>query len=263
MSNWEDFEIECTSYLNSKFSTYANFKHMGGADSTKPDILVQLNDGTRFFMEAKQTPAQCGQFVLIPDIERRCFAYSEKNASRINQYAKEIMKHMDKQFDEYREAGTSGKSIEMPDSDTLFTNWIVDYYKNKGVKYFITNDYTIFPIDAFGNHFDVSATYRIKRSGSGEVGKPRLNIVKDYILSLDYAIDSVSAESGKLFIESRRNLHNQRFILGKYEYMFSQRGDRYEIRKLSNTYNANVIFSIIKKNAAGLSDSEFIDSIYD
>ena len=40
--------------------------------------------------------------------------------------------------------------------------------------------------------------------------------------------------------------------------MFSQRGERYEIRKLSNTYNANVIFSVkLNEYASGLTDQEF------
>ena len=69
-------------------------------------------------------------------------------------------------------------------------------------------------------------------------------------------------DGDKLFIESNTSLHNTRFILQQYEYMFSQRGDEYEIRKLSNTYNANVIFSIKQKNrTAGLSDTEFINHL--
>ena len=44
--------------------------------------------------------------------------------------------------------------------------------------------------------------------------------------------------------------------------MFSQRGERYEIRKLSNTYNANVIFSVkLNEYASGLTDQEFITAL--
>jgi len=40
--------------------------------------------------------------------------------------------------------------------------------------------------------------------------------------------------------------------------MFSLRGNEYELRKLSNTYNANVIFSIKQKSSRGLNDEDFI-----
>lgn len=44
-----------------------------------------------------------------------------------------------------------------------------------------------------------------------------------------------------------------------YEYMFSQRGSEYEIRKLSNTFNANVIFSIdLKPTINGANENRFI-----
>ena len=61
---------------------------------------------------------------------------------------------------------------------------------------------------------------------------------------------------------STRNLHDVRFVLDGYEYMFSIRDDKYEIRKLSNTFNANVIFSIFKKNQKGLTDAEFRAALY-
>ena len=63
----------------------------------------------------------------------------------------------------------------------------------------------------------------------------------------------------KIFLYSQENLHNERFIIGKNEYMISKRENNYEIRKLSNTFNANVIFSIeLKSNKSGLSVSDFI-----
>ena len=40
MAIWEEFEIQCTDFLNNRFGAYAKFFHQGGADSTVPDILV-------------------------------------------------------------------------------------------------------------------------------------------------------------------------------------------------------------------------------
>lgn len=260
MAAWEDFEYKCTDYLNEKFGVYANFIHQGGSDSTVPDILVKTKSGDLFYIDAKHSPAQCGQFVLLPNLETGTFEYSRLNVNRINRYAEMIMDYMNNDFDAFREAGTAGKDIDMPNGSDIFANWIIQAYKDKGAEFFITNNYTILPIERFRDYFDVSAKYRIKRSGSGNVGKGRLNSVMDYIESHNYIITDTRIVGDKLFVVSPQQLHNHRFILRGIEYMFSIRGEEYEIRKLSNTYNANVIFSIKQKTSTpGMSDADFID----
>ncbi|HOA80551.1 MAG TPA: hypothetical protein PKK61_05740 [Defluviitaleaceae bacterium] len=262
MSIWEDFEIDCTDYLNKAFGEYAYFIHQGGSDSTAPDILVKTNKGTSFYIEAKHCPAQCGQFVLLPDVKSSTFIYSRLNASPINIYAKQIIDHMNTQFDEYKEAGTAGKDIIMKNGSEIFSNWIIDTYKNSGVLYFITNNYTILPIERFSEYFNVSAKYRVKRSGSSNVGKNNISNVLRFINSQDYDIEDTRINGDKLFVVSTKSLHNKRFILRGYEYMFSLRDSEYEIRKLSNTFNANVIFSInLKSNKNGIGADEFIRAL--
>lgn len=259
---WEEFEIQCTDFLNSRFGAYARFYHQGGADSTVPDILVETNSGKSFYIDAKHSPAHCGQFVLLPDLETRTFEYSRLNVNRINRYAEMIMNYMNEDFDAFREAGTAGKDIDIPNGSDIFSEWIIQTYKDKGAEFFITNDYTILPIDGFRDYFDVTAKYRIKRSGSGNVGKSRLNLVMDYINTLDYIITDSRIAGDKLYVVSPQNIHDQRFILRGIEYMFSLRGNEYEIRKLSNTYNANVIFSIKHKTSTpGISESAFINCL--
>lgn len=257
MAIWEDFEIECTDYLNRRFGAYAHFMREGGSDSTVPDIFVETKNGDRFYIDAKHSPAQCGQFVLLPDIESGEFVYSPQNANRINTYARRIMEYMNADFDAFRDAGTAGKDIDIPDKDEIFSNWVIETYREKGARYFITNDYTILPIERFKHYFEITAKYRIKRSGSSAVGKSRIRDVLSFIEN-NYSIEDYRIDGDKLFTISRHHLHNERFVLRAYEYMFSLRDAEYEIRKLSNTYNANVIFSIKKKpGVSGMSDAEF------
>lgn len=258
MATWEEFEFSCTDYLNSTFGDCATFIHEGGSDSTVPDILVRTNSGRKFYIDVKHCPAQCGQFVLLPNLKTQTFDYSPLNANPINPYAREIMAYMDCYFDEFKEAGTSGKDINMKNGSDIFASWIVYNYKNKGADYFITNGFTIVPIDRFSDYFYVSAKYRIKRSGSGSVGRGNIAGVRRAIESGDYGISSVRIDDTKMFVTSKRNIHNVRFILNGTEFMFSARGYEYEIRKLSNTFNANVIFSIdLKPGKKGLSRAEF------
>lgn len=260
MTSWEKFEISCTDYLNDTFGTYAVFTRQGGADSTVSDIFVETKSGRTFYIEAKQSPAQCGQFVLLPDIETHTFQYSKKNAHPINFYAEKLILHMNQYFHTYCEAGTAGKEIRFPNCSSVFSNWIIQVYQEKKTQFFITNDFTILPIEQFQQYFDVTAKYRIKRSGSSSVGKRQCQLIMDYIFDHDYDIDNYCMDGNKLFVESAQNLHDRRFILHGNEYMFSLRDhNMYELRKLSNTYNANVIFSIKRKgHISGMNNGEFI-----
>lgn len=218
--------------------------------------------GNSFYIDAKHSPAQCGQFVLLPDLDTGTFEYSRLNVNRINRYAEMIMDYMNEDFDAFREAGTVGKDIDMPNGSDIFADWIIQAYKDKGAEFFITNNYTILPIECFREYFDVTAKYRIKRSGSGNVGRSLLNPVMDYISTHNYVITDSRVDGDKLFVVSPHQLHNHRFILRGTEYMFSQREDWYELRKLSNTYNANVIFSIkLKPYVQGMSASAFISCL--
>lgn len=259
---WKEFEIDCTNYLQHKFGAYATFKHLGEEDSTIPDILVQTKSGDSFYIDVKHSPAQCGQFVLLENTMTEQFEYSPRNVNVINVYAKQIMQYMNSRFDDFRDADTAGQNIVMPNGNKVFSNWVVDTYSRKGAKFFITNEYTILPLNRFKEYFNITAKYRVKKSGSSAVGKTRLTSVRNYIESQEYNVADIRIEGDKLFVSSSQKLHSQKFSLGKYQYMFSQRGADYEVRKLSNTNNANVIFSIEKKNGVrGLSDQDFISAL--
>ena len=259
MAIWQDFESSCTDFLNDTFGEYASFIQEGGSDSTIPDIKVITRRGV-FYIDVKHCPAQCGQFVLLPNIATGSFEYSPLNVNRINDSARRIMEYMNEDFDEFREAGTAGKDIDMINGSEIFADWIIQTYKNKGAEFFITNNYKIVRVDDFSECFNVSAKYRIKRSGSSSVGKSRISTISRYLKDEFDSITSIRAQGDKLFVNSTRNMHGIRFVYGGYEYMISQRDDAYEIRKLSNTYNANVIFSIqLKNNCTGLTEEEFID----
>ena len=84
MSTWEQFEIDCTRFLMEQFGEYATFIHQGRSDSTVPDIKVTTKKNKQFYIEAKHSPAQCGQFVLLPNVETRKFEYSRLNSTFYN-----------------------------------------------------------------------------------------------------------------------------------------------------------------------------------
>lgn len=260
MSIWKNFEIQCTDYLNDRFGLYAQFIHQGGSNSNISDILVKTKSGRSFYIDAKHSPAQCGQFVLSPNYDKNIFVYSKQNSNKMNIYTKMIMDHMNNHFNKYKNVNTTGKMIDMENGPQIFANWIIETYKEKNVQLFITNNYTILPIEQFLEFFIVSAKYRIKRSGSSSIGKSRISSILNYIKLKNYSITNIRIDKDKIFIRSSGDLNGIRFKLEPYEYMFSNRYSEFEIRKLSNTRNANVIFSI-KRNEkeGGLSDNKIIN----
>ena len=63
----EKYELEATEYLNKKYKDElpgVEFVHMGGNDNSKPDIAVQKDGQTLFYIECKELPAQAGEFAL-------------------------------------------------------------------------------------------------------------------------------------------------------------------------------------------------------
>ena len=235
--SWRTFEEECTAYLNEKYGI--KFEQQGESDSTVSDILYRGKDKD-FYVEAKMPNAQCGQFVLLPDLKNSVFKYSAKNKISENKYTRMIVDFMDSNFDKFYNSGTAGLDINMPKS--VFYNWIINYYKEKGAEFFITKDrgkFLIFPVDQFHKYFDVTAKYREKKSGSSGLNNSNKS-------DFEYAmgIEGIDFRFNGLDIISDSHLDGIKVSGNKYDYLVRGNGRNYKVRKLSNTRNANVIFSI-------------------
>lgn len=255
MKPGEEFEIRCYEYLKRLYGTgTTTFHHEGGMNSTKSDIAVINGGYTKFYIEAKNTDAQSGQFVLLPNEETKTFVFSPRNRSEPNEMTEIMIEYMNNDFDRFNNAGTSGESLNIDSS--VFSNWIIEYYIEKNVKYVISykNDYVILPIRKFADYFDISANYRIKKSGSNPPAKKDIPIIRQAIENA-YPNVEFTYEGNKIYANISSRIYRDRFTLGKYTYYFSKQSDNvYEIRKLSNTYNMNVIFSIKLQKSQDLCD---------
>lgn len=258
---WQNFETACLKYLIANYGQYAYFESRGGSNSTEPDILVTTQNKRKFYIEVKMPTAQCKQFVLLPDWQQKTFIYSPKNKHHLNPYMYQIIEHMNKHFTDYAAAGTTGKEINLVNAQHIFANCITTMYQEDGVLFFLTGNNTLFPLEQFSSFFDITATFRIKRSGSAAVGKKNISSVLEYVEN-NYPINTYNISQAKLYVNSPSDLDKYKFSLDDYEYMFSQRDNSFEIRRLSNTFNANVIFSIAQKqNVAGMTHQEFINAL--
>ena len=118
--SWQEFEEDCYKHLKKLYSTFARFEYKGKSDSTVPDILVESNNGSTFYVEAKHSPAQSGQFVLLPNILTKEFDYSCKNTTSSDKFSNQIINYMNHFFEKYKEAGTKGIEINFPNCENVF-----------------------------------------------------------------------------------------------------------------------------------------------
>lgn len=264
MNPGEAFEKRCFEYLKQFYKDkQSTFDRKGGMDSTTSDIAVLKNNQVDYYIEAKDSPAQSGQFVLLPDEETETFVFSPRNHSEPNAMTNIMIEYMNQDFQKFNNAGTSGQQLDI---DTeVFAGWIVEHYKDRNVKYFISydKDYVILPIRKFAAYFDVIAKYRIKKSGSSDPAKKDFNLLKQ-IISNKYPSASFTEEGKQLLVHLSTPPSEDRFQHENYTYYFSQQevSGVYRLKRLSNTYNMNVIFSIqLKRNQDTNDLNEFEDDL--
>ncbi|ALF22114.1 hypothetical protein LDK13_08410 [Fusobacterium animalis] len=242
INNWKEFEKITVSYLKSKYGDFFELK--GESNSNTSDILFR-KEYNNFFIEVKMPEAQCGQFVLIPNREEKKFEYSSKNKTKKNNYTNEIINYMNDNFEKFNISSTSGIDINM--SNLTFYNWIIEYYKGKNVKFFITQsdkNFIIFPIENFPYYFEVTAKYRMKKSGS-------THLASSSKFDLENALKKASIfyEFEGLNITTEEDLDGKKINGESKTYLLRKEGDKlYRVRQLSNTENSNVIFSIKLKD---------------
>lgn len=265
VERWEKFEKACETYLNENYGHLANFILEGGSNSNISDIAVTVNRRVNFYIEAKMGLAQSGQFVVLPDVENKCFYFSPKNKSLENEFTEIILSYINDNFDIFFNAGTAGKDIDI--DKYYFTQWIINHYKNRSVKHIITykNGFIIFPVEKFGNYFDVSATMRNKGSGSTQPAKKNWAAISSYIGDA-YDVSSTEpfrdGKKNRLLAYTNRGVRDEQFVIESVTYQFSsrERENEYEVRKLNRkTKNPTVVFSVHVTAQQDISDLRFFE----
>lgn len=245
---WQEFEIFCLNYLTRIFGNY--FSSRGGSDSTHSDIEYS-SERINFAIECKMPHSQSGQFVLIPNEEYKIFDFSKKNkTSRTLDGTEEIITYVNEHFDEFSSPGTKGVDLQMDPS--VYERWIKAMYRQKNVEYIMTSineticdeNIVILPLDKIGAYFDISCKYRVKKSGSSGVGKKKY---KDACKMLKQSgIEFAEVDGYQIYMEKKLINSIHVGAEGKYKFNLNtcEPAFTYMIRVLSNTFNANIIFSL-------------------
>lgn len=261
MTRGSKFENDSFRYLQERFSNErVTFTHFGGADSTVPDIKVEMNNKPSFYIEAKMPTAQSGQFVIAPDVQKEAFNFSSRNKSEPNEISSIILEYINKDFEGYMDAGTKGKAINL--NPEILASWIINYYKSKKVKYIITyiNDYVIFPLEKYGEYFTITATARRKSSGSHPLSKIHHKNAKAAILKIDENAEFNVDDKNTLYVTiSPKNLSiikSNKYIdiEGATLYLSPQENNTFKVRRISQTKNLTVIFNITTKKSQSNAD---------
>lgn len=262
---WEAFEAESAQYLNDRYAAeyQCAFTQSGGHNSHEPDIYVTKKCSRLFSMETKMSNAQCGQFVLFPDDSNQKFNYSEKNEFPENDFSKAIISEMERDYYKYNKPSTKQIDIDKK----FFYQWVINHYKiDRCSKYLITrgHDFVIFNIDKFAKYFDISAVFRVKKSGSSNPNTSDLTEIRELLNAAQIRFSNL-CHNGRYVEVNLPNVTIDRFTHkgGKFTYQYKLlENQTYRITKLSNTYNANVIFSISLKREQDEEDlKEFLTDL--
>lgn len=255
MKNWEKFENECCEYLNNTYGTdNIHFICDGGSDSTSPDIHVYIDGQNKFNIEVKSTSAQSGQFVVLN--QNGVFVFSPRNKSNAED-AEVFLRYMNDHYDKFSRATTAGTYLDLNVDDS--NKWIINHYLSKNSQFVITRSdrsFVILPTNKYGEYFETTCIYRIKKSGSSDV----LSRDADKVVSLFDGQSHKYVDKKKLYVKSDKYSVRDRLSLGGYDYFVSEKLEEYlYIRRLSNTRNANVIFSVTLKQQQNSFDLELFE----
>lgn len=255
LPDWEKFEIESCHYLNRVFSHLpVSFKREGGKNSGSSDINVYNDRKFLFSVEAKYSPCQSGQFVLVED--NGIYSLSNDSKFENNKYTQVIINFLNENKDIYSPKGQ--KSISIDFDQDVFAQWIIEHYKSKNSDFVITSTLlngfkAIIPIDDIRKYFDVSAVIRRKRSGTNNVPQYRIesciNELKEYLDTLGLEISEIT-RSKKTLVQFNKDVNlkiSERYFGDNFYLSPNRNGKGYFLKTRAKANNLNVIFSLIYK----------------
>lgn len=274
LAKWKQYEKVCAAFLNTHFSgSDFSFKATGGSNSIDSDIKVLKNGNEFSNIEVKMYTAQSGQIVAIPSTNEFIFSLESKDTT--NPYTQKILDYMNVNFDTFKDVNTKG--IPLTCDEDILIAWVKYHYDNhKASPYLLFGKDKLITFIKFSDleqHCKVTATYRLKRSGTSELAqtywgnflmhlKKHTSTVSASVLQHEFAEDGSKLRT---FVYLNKKLKRQEcyFNIDELEcYLGFKEVEnglyKYEVRQRGTTNHANIVFSLIPKkplsNYFGLED---------
>jgi len=259
LQKWEVFQNEATNFLSDYFNIYCSME--GGFDATTSEITARNADQVLTTIEAKFCPAQAGQIILLSDGSKFIFSQKSKNSS--NTYTQEIISYLNDNFEEFQ--GTNSATIPITNiSYSTLYKWVKAVYSEKNVEWIIASkefqnvtkeDLLFVPLEEIENYFDISITFRRKKTGNDHIpGKdlPDFETEMDLINS-NYQIKRTN---NRYLLTLNEKVTN--FNIGtKYLLSMTNKDAQYYIKKKDMNTNPNLVFQLNLKDNIEFKDELF------
>lgn len=256
MAKWKNFEENACSLLSEQFGALGIlFAIEGGTNSHAQDILASCN-GKTFYIEAKLSPCQSGQIVLLLNDEEQ-YTFSQESVFQQNPYLDEIIEHVNNNIVLYGSVGTRSLKINI-ESEVAF-NWIINHYKiDKKSEWLIsssaeqkltTQNTLLTPIEQIKDFFNVEVVMRRKKSGTRDLPQKEKEIFESlYLKTFGQEIDVVFQNSQSI-IQVAQTPHTLYIGDSYFLSQNSENGLNYRVKKRSSCNNINILFCLVLKNA--------------
>ena len=250
---WKQFEKNAAEFLNDiKKKNNIEIDPKGGADSKSIDIGIKKNGSLILIVEVKMPTSQIGQFVINNDESNNKFILSKRlNKDNIPRTSK-ILEFINQNYSKYKETVRSGKEVNC--DQEIKNNSVSEYLNLKKINYIISCDknynFKIVNKSNFFNFFEVDkCVIRNKASGSQHIGSNVFKEVKEY-LKENYECQIIQKKPKTEIIfkneysDIEKKKENRYFYVNNKKYYFAKDEDLYFIKKISNTANPTVIFTL-------------------
>jgi hypothetical protein len=242
---WKLFEEKSKEYLNKELKDKSITVVLeGGSNSRMPDLVLFDKFQKKIFsIEAKLSPSQGGQIVIINDGNK--FNESEKSKN-FNEYSQQIIEIINSKFLFF--VSKESKNYELTQQEfNMLTCWVKRHYFNKDCKYIITSTkldsfYAIIPLAEIDKYFEIKAVIRQKKSGTTDIPLKDKENVKNEIIS-HYGPNSKFFNEGKKLILEINDEKVFSLYFGSY-FLSRVENNRYRIVKRSKTNNLNIVFTL-------------------
>jgi len=259
LQKWEVFQNEATEFLSNYFNTYCSME--GGFDATTSEITVRNTDKVLTTIEAKFCPAQAGQIILLSDGSK--FTFSTKSKNNSNSYTDEIIKYLNDNYELFSGNNSATIPITNISFSTLY-KWVKTVYSDKNVGWMIaskefcnltTDDTLLAPLDELEKYFDISITFRRKKTGNVHIpGKD----LEDFQNEMDLVNPNyqIKRTNNRYLLTLNEKVTN--FNIGtKYLLSMTNQDAQYYIKKKDMNTNPNVLIQLNLKDNIEFKGEEF------